>query len=217
MNRRLRVAVILVGAAAVVAAPAAGAGHGPGRGNSWAAHLCNHGGYSLVGTDGTTFRNTGACVSFAVHGGVFANAAAVVSGQIVIPAGKVATISNAYWNLSPCDALTYGYQLDFGSLVALGSKPGGSCANGSLPGATVGPFSQPVRLRIFLTDTGNPATPVSCNYTFFSDGPHALVTGSNPWQIDIRDSAFCTEPTTSAFAPTGPGLGNLDVTVTVSG
>jgi hypothetical protein len=198
-----------------VAAPAAGAGDGHGRGNSWAAHLCQHGGYkSLVGTDGTTFRNTGACVRFAAHGGAFANS--VVSSQITIPTGKVATISNAHWNLLPCDALTYGYQLDFGSLIPLGSKPGGSCANGSLPGATLGPFPQPVQLRIFLTDTGNPATPVSCNYTFYSDGAHALVTGSNPWQIDIRDSAFCTEASTTAFAPTAPGLGNLDVTVTVS-
>jgi hypothetical protein len=56
-----------------------------GGGNSSAAHRCQHGGYrSLVGADGTTFKNTGACVRFRAHGGVFATG-------IIIPAGKIAT------------------------------------------------------------------------------------------------------------------------------
>ncbi len=190
---------------------AAGPGHGnPGHGNSAAAHSCQHGGYrSLVGADGTTFRNTGACVSFAAHGGKFATG-------IVIPAGKVATLSNAHWSLTPCDALTYGYQLNLGANVAIASKSGGPCVNGALPGATIGPFSTATLLRIFLTDTGDPAIPVSCNYTFYSDGPHALVTGTNPWIVDIRDSFFCQKAPTVAFAPTGVGLGNINVTVTVA-
>ena len=51
-------------------------------GNSGAAHRCQQGGYhSLVGADGTTFRNVGACVSFAARGGRFATG-------LVIPAGE---------------------------------------------------------------------------------------------------------------------------------
>lgn len=40
------------------------------QGNSVAAHACQHGGYqNLQGTDGTTFKNTGQCVSYVAHGG----------------------------------------------------------------------------------------------------------------------------------------------------
>lgn len=187
-----------------------GGGGGGNKGNSGAAHKCQHGGYlSLVGSDGTTFRNTGACVSFAAHGGTFATG-------IIIPAGKVATLSNAHWNLTPCDALTYGYQLNMGANVPLASKPGGPCINAPVAGAVIGPFPTASLLRIFLTDTGDPAVPVACNFTFYSDGPHALVTGTNPWIVDIRDSVFCTSGPTDPFPPAGVGLGNIDVTVTVA-
>ncbi len=132
----------------LVLAPVAGAKKGPGNGNSGAAHACQHGGYrSLVGADGTTFRNTGKCVSFAAHGG----------------------------------------------------------------------FSTASLLRIFLTDTGDPAIPVACSDTFYSDGSHALVTGTtSPWIVDIRDSSFCTLGPSDPFPPAGVGLGNIDVTVTVA-
>jgi hypothetical protein len=198
----------------LVLAPVAGAKKkptpGPAPGNSGAAHRCHHGGYrSLVGADGTTFRNTGKCVSFAAHGGKFATGA-------VIPAGKVATLSNAHWNLMPCDALTYGYQLNLGANVPVASKPGGSCLNGSAAGATIGPFPTASLLRVFLTDTGNPTIPVACNYTFYSDGSHALVTGTNPRIVDIRDSFSCTKGPNNPFPPAGVGLGNISVTVTVT-
>src|SRR5712691_8212728 len=212
MRGRIGSLAALFGALLLALAPIAGAKHGPGKGNgnSGAAHRCQHGGYrSLVGADGTTFRNTGACVSFAAHGGTFTTG-------IVIPAGKVATLSNANWNLLPCDALTYGYQLNLGANVPLASKPGGSCVNGPAAGATIGPFPTASLLRIFLTDTGDPAIPVACNFTFYSDGSHALVTGTNPAIVDIRDSFFCTLGPTDPFAPTGVGLGNIDVTVTVA-
>ena len=53
---------------AVVVAPAL-AKSKPG-GNSNAAHLCQHGGWKhLVRADGTPFKNTGQCVSYAAHGG----------------------------------------------------------------------------------------------------------------------------------------------------
>ena len=212
MNRRTGAAAAFLAAILLVSAPVAGAkrGPGPGHGNSRAAHRCQHGGYrSLVGADGATFRNTGACVSFAAHGGTFATG-------IVIPAGKVAILSNAHWNLAPCDALTYGYQLNLGPNVPLASKAGGPCANGSVAGATVGPFPTARLLRIFLTDTGDPAIPVSCNHTFYSDGSHALITGTSPWIVDIRDSSFCTRGPNNPFPPAGVGLGNIDVTVTVA-
>src|SRR5207244_762203 len=100
MRSRTGLVAAVLGVLLLALAPIAGAKHPPGGGggNSGAAHMCQHGGYrSLVGADGTTFRNTGKCVSYAAHGGTFATG-------IVIPAGKVATLSNANWNLLPCDA-----------------------------------------------------------------------------------------------------------------
>jgi hypothetical protein len=181
----------------------------PKGGNSSAAHSCHKGGYrSLVGADGTTFKNTGACVSFRARGGKFATG-------IIIPAGKVATLSGARWTLTPCDALTYGYQLNLGTNVPLASKPGGPCFNANLPGATIGPFGTATLLRIFLRDVGIPPG-LNCDYTFFSDGSHARVTGTNPYIVDIRDSVFCQVPPTVPLVPGGVGLGNLNVTVTIS-
>jgi hypothetical protein len=205
------VALVLATMVLLGAAPADGK---PPRGNSPAAHACQHGGYlSLVGSDGTTFRNVGACVRHAAHGGTFATG-------IIIPAGKVATLSNAHWFLTPCDRLTYGYQLNLGALVPLASKPVG-CFNASVAGATIGPFPTASLLRIFLTDTGTgiPSSGGTCNYTYFSDGVHALVTGTNPYTVDIRDSFFCqldpTEPYVP-YQPSAPGLGNISLTVTIA-
>ena len=111
-------------------------------------------------------------------------------------------MSNVHWSLTPCDALTYGYQLNMGANVPLASKPGGPCFNAPVAGAVVGPFATASLLRIFLTDTGDPAVPVACNFTFYSDWSHALVTGTNPWTVDIRDSLFCTRGPGNPF-PTG--------------
>jgi hypothetical protein len=54
-----------------VSTATAGHGHGKGKGgNSAAAHACQHGGYkNFTRSDGTSFKNTGACVSYAAHGG----------------------------------------------------------------------------------------------------------------------------------------------------
>jgi len=54
-----------------VATATAGHGHGKGKGgNSAAAHACQHGGYkNFTRADGTSFKNTGKCVSYAAHGG----------------------------------------------------------------------------------------------------------------------------------------------------
>jgi hypothetical protein len=207
-GRFSRFAVVLACMLALLAVPVAGAGPG---GNSSAAHACQKGGYlSLVGSDGTTFDNVGACVSYAAHGGTFATG-------IIIPAGKVATLSNASWAVPPCDSLTYGYQLNLGALVPLASKPAG-CFGGPVAGAVIGPYPTATLLRIYLTDIGSGPSNV-CDYTFFSDGVHALVTGTNPYIVDIRDSFFClldpTEPYVP-YAPSGPGLGNISVTITIA-
>jgi hypothetical protein len=71
---RMRLVLVLCAALALtvgVSTAAAGHGHGKGKGgNSAAAHACQHGGYkNFVRSDGTSFKNTGACVSYAAHGG----------------------------------------------------------------------------------------------------------------------------------------------------
>src|SRR5579884_490779 len=56
---------------------------GHAQGNSDAAPACQQGGYqNLQGTDGTTFKNTGQCVSYVAHGGTLEprNSCTVVSG-----------------------------------------------------------------------------------------------------------------------------------------
>jgi hypothetical protein len=180
-----------------------------GNGNSDAAHACQQGGYlSLVGDDGTTFSNVGACVSFAAHGGKFATG-------IIIPAGQTATLSNAMFGDNfvtncPADGLAYGYQLNLGANVQVATG-GHGCQN--VPGTvTVGPFSTASLLRIWLTDFTPPGP-----YTFYSDNTnHALVSGSNPYIVSIMDSFFGLRGPDVVYQPSGPGHGNLNVTVTVS-
>jgi hypothetical protein len=159
----------------------------------------------LVGSQGETFSNVGRCMSFAAHDGTFAYG-------LIIPAGQTATIG-ASWTMGPCDALSYGYQVNFGANIALGSKPD-TCANPSLSGGVVGPFPTAVLLRIWLNDTGNPAG--SCNDPFYSDGTHALVTPPNPYGVSMSYSFFCTPGPNDLRPPAGPGLGNIDVTVNIS-
>jgi hypothetical protein len=207
------VLVILI----LVAAPLAGAKKppkpGPAPGNSGAAHSCQKGGYlSLVGADGTTFKNVGACVSFAAHGGTFATG-------LVIPAGKTATLTNAQfgdffptlplapntWTNCPGDPLAYGYQLNLGTNVQVAT---GGMGCQAVAGATIGPFPTAVLLRVFLTDNHLPV------FTFYSDGNHSNVSGSGPYLVSIRDSVFGTV-TTAPLVPL-PGDGNLNVVVTIA-
>ena len=190
--------------------PAAAASANPGGGNSGAAHMCQHHGYlSLVGSHGETFTTVGDCVSFAAHDGQFA------TGKFIVPAGKTLTLSGAHWVNGPCDVLTYGYQVDFGANVAIASKTT-ACANAALAGAVVGPFPTAVLVRVFLNDVGFPPF-VSCNVTSYNDGVRALVTGSNPYTVGIKDSIFCAEGANTPFNFLGnPANGNLEVTVTIS-
>ena len=212
--------VLLLGS---VASAGAGNGNGPGKGagkgrgsgppgngpgNSKAAHACNHGGYrSLVGADGTTFRNTGACVSFAARGGQFAKG-------LIIPAGKRATLSNAkfgdFVTNCPGDLLAYGYEVNLGADVQVATG-GAGCQN--VPGVVViGPSATASLLRIWLKDFTPPGP-----YTFYSDNAkHALVSGSNPYTVSIMDSFFGQRGPDVTYLPPGPGNGNLNVTVTIS-
>ena len=206
----------IFGVFALVAAPLAGAkkpAPGSGHGNSGAAHKCQKGGYlSLVGADGTTFKNVGKCVSFAAHGGKF-------STGLVIPAGKKATLSNAQFGDEllptaplapntatncPGDPLAYGYQLNLGANVQVATG-GQGCQ--VVAGAVIGPFPTAVLLRVWLTDFHPPV------FTFYSDGNHSSVTGSNPFLVSIRDSVFGTITTAPLVPP--PGDGNLNVVVTI--
>jgi hypothetical protein len=111
-------------------------------------------------------------------------------------------------SFSACDPLTYGYQLDAGANVSVASKPF-ACETVPAAGATIGPFPTAELLRVFLTDE-------LCPVTFYSDGNHALVTGSNPFRVDITDSGFCTSGPGDPRPPALPGGGNLDVTVSIA-
>lgn len=177
-------------------------------GGSAAAHACQQSGYlSRVGAGGETFTNTGGCVSFAAHGGSFATG-------MIIPAGQTATLSNAHWTDGPCDALTFGYQLNLGTDVPVGHKPVGCGAPPIADQPTVvGPFPTAVLLRVFLNDTGRNN---GCSITSYSDGVRALVTGTDPFDISIKDSFSCTAGANDPFAFSGPGSGNLEVLVKVS-
>jgi hypothetical protein len=174
-------------------------------GNSAAAEACQHEGYkALVGTEGG-FRNVGECVSYAARGGTFVSPQ---PGEFLIPAGQLATLSDTAF-MRACNSLTYGYSLNDGSTTVLASKPTG-CSTAAQPNATVGPFETAVILRIFLTDN-------TCNQTYYSNGNHALVTGSGPYDVDIMDAGgYCEAPEGTPRSPADfGGVGNLTTTVTI--
>jgi hypothetical protein len=144
-------------------------------------------------------------VSFAAQGGKFASG-------IVIPKGHTATLTNM--EFLACDALTYGYQLNFGANTNLASK-GEGCAEEAEPSVTLGPYPTAQLLRVFLTDN-------TCSFTYYSDGNHAAVTGSNPFHVAIMDAggSLCESSPEVPRPPNpeAPGgeAGNLQLTVTVN-
>ncbi|HLW94758.1 MAG TPA: hypothetical protein VKS25_05210 [Solirubrobacteraceae bacterium] len=134
--------------------------------------------------------------------------------EIVIPAGDIATISNAAFGDDtinpgncPADRLAYGYELNSGPNVQVATGVG--CD--PVSGATIGPFAAPTQLRIYLGDVG-------CGDTFYSDGLHALTTASNPfsWNVSIMDSDLCTSGPSDPRAPIAQGTGNFNATVTLT-
>jgi hypothetical protein len=131
---------------------------------------------------------------------------------IVIPAGQTVSLTNATFNA--CDPLTYGYQVNDGALVPVGSK-NGVCGTQAVNDVTIGPFARRSVLRIYILDqSASACSGYPTNYTYFSDGFHGLVTGTDPWQVDITDSGIgCSSPADQLRLPDAPGQGNLNVTV----
>jgi hypothetical protein len=204
---RTRMLLVLCAALALSAGVATATA---GGGNSGNAEMCKKDGWkSLVGAEGTTFKNQGSCVSYAVQGGGFATG-------LIIPAGHTATLAHAH----PCaiDKMTYGYQLNFGANVVLGSDYNtGNFCSADEPGtpAVVGPFATATVLRVFLSDLGTPPS-VTCDYTYYSDGSHAASVGSNPTLIGINDSGLCTSPPSSPRPPTTIIFSDFTIEVTIS-
>jgi hypothetical protein len=163
-----------------------------GGGNSGAAHLCQNGGYlTLLPASGTAFTNTGDCVSYAAHGGQFF---------------QRITFSNI--SLGACNDITFGYTVN-GVSTDVYNKPY-DCA----PFHTYADVSilVPVgsTVDVYLRDN-------TCGVTFTQESGHALVTGTNPYQIAITDAGgFCEATSTTASRPPTNGVGNLNVTETIS-
>jgi hypothetical protein len=131
--------------------------------------------------------------------------------EISLPAGSVARLTNL--KTGACNKLGYGYQLDGGAQVELGSFEGG-CGEMGQPNATIGPFSEAHVLRFYLEDR-------TCKFTFYSDGSagsfnHGKVTGSNPYEVALRDGGgFCEFPPGKELPPAEGG--NFTATVTIGG
>jgi hypothetical protein len=149
---------------------------------------------------------------------IFATAqvASATTGDFTIPVGGSATISNA--EFSACDPLAYGYQLSSNgstsSPVQIDSKVF-DCSSATTPApiagtTTIGPVTSPTTLAIYLTDSyAGLASPV----TYYSYGNHALVSGMNPYTVDIDDSDEGSMISTMR-SPT-EGHGNITLTVTL--
>ena len=135
--------------------------------------------------------------------------------EIVIPAGYVATISNATFGDDiidpgncPSNRTNYGYQLDSDPNVQLDSGVGCEPA----AGATIGPFAVPRQLRVYLDD-------FTCNYVFYSDGSHSLVTplSATSWGVSLMDSDVgCVTGPGTPRLPVHPGTGNFNLTITLT-
>jgi hypothetical protein len=133
--------------------------------------------------------------------------------EISLPAGSVAKLTNV--KTGACNKLAYGYQLDGGAQVELGSFAGG-CGEMGQANATIGPFGATHVLRFYLEDR-------TCNFTFFSDGSagslnHGNVTGSNPYKLALRDGGgFCEFPPGKELPPSEGGNVTATVTIGVAG
>jgi hypothetical protein len=178
------------------------------QGNSQAAHACQGEGYlSLVGVGGETFRNVGQCVRFAAQGGQFADGTDVLEGTIVIPKDFSFTLSGQV--LGACNALSYGYGLNGGPIIPLGSKTAG-CDTVGFDNVTIGPVAADSVLVFYLID-------LSCGPTYDSDGNHARVVETAPvYEVDIADAGYGCGISNLPWPHADLGNeGNLSVTVTV--
>jgi len=185
--------LVLMLCAAAVSAVFVGVSAGANAPN---AKICQKNGWKQqVGSNGTTFANEQACTSYGAKGGTYATG-------LILPAGKTATFTDAHLGFyGGQDHYDWGYQLNFGANVTLGTKLGG-LEPGRIDGwgtpvpgtpATIGPYSTAVLLRVFLHDTGMPGF-IACDLTNYSDNPAgALVVGStSPWTILMSDGGACS-------------------------
>jgi hypothetical protein len=146
-----------------------------------------------------------------------AAAASGIGAGFVVPIGSTVTFSNI--TIGGDDANTLGYILNGGPEVPLGTDgpPYGQPFPGdSAPNVTIGPFGAVTTVLIYLEDTG-PFGNGACDDTFVSNGNHALVTGSNPYDVYIHDAALCSCDASCARPPTAGTDGyEGHVTVTIS-
>jgi len=162
-----------------------------GGGNSTAAHLCQNGGYqNIYRSDGSGFANTGDCVSYAAHGGQLSQ--------------KI-TFSNI--SLGACNDITFGYTVG-GVSTDVYTKPYDCAPFHSYADVSVFvPVGSTV--DVYLRDN-------TCGATFTQESGHALVTGTNPYQIAITDAGgFCEATSPTGSRPPTNGIGNLNVTETI--
>ena len=178
------------------------------QGNSQAAHACQGEGYlSLVGVGGETFTNVGQCVRFAAQGGQFADGTDVLEGTIVVPKDYSFTLSGQM--LEACNGLSFGYALNGGPVVSLGSK-GAGCETVTFIDVTIGPVTADSVLVFYLTDN-------TCGATYNSDSDHARVVETAPvYEVDIADAGPGCTIISSPWPHASLGYeGNLSLTVTV--
>jgi hypothetical protein len=195
----------------------ASAGNGNG-GNSANAKACQKGGWmSMVGADGTTFANQGACVSYGAQGGTFATTG------FIIPAGHTATLTDPQVGQNSFqDTNSWGYQLNFGSNVTVGGPlccdPDPGTAMGPAT-TTLGPYPTAMLVRVFLHDVGIPGF-FDCDFTGYNDQPVGLVLGTNPYTIGINDSEACSQTPTDPYSVPevfdGTLYSNFVVTLTIN-
>jgi hypothetical protein len=205
----VRIRIVLALCAALVLTVGVTTASGESGGNSPNAKKCQKGGWMrLVGANGKTFKNQGACVSYGAKGGQYATG-------LIIPLGQTAVFSNPRIGPSgACDTNSWGYQLNLGANVTVATKPAGVCqAPGTAVGSglTLGPFATATLLRVFLHDAGVPGR--ACDVTVYNDGPGGAVFGSNPWTVAFLDTNVC-----NAIPPGTPTLGgnNFNVTLTIT-
>ena len=129
-------------------------------------------------------------------------------GGFIIPGGSTASFTNVQFGA--CNSLSWGYQLNGGANQVQATFPGG-CGTGSASNVTIGPFTTPRTLRVFLTDN-------TCHVTYYSDGTpvdHVIVSGSNPYSLRFADAGgFCERTMTTTNNFTGF---NFHVDLAISG
>ncbi|MEA2125078.1 MAG: hypothetical protein QOI80_1860 [Solirubrobacteraceae bacterium] len=154
-------------------------------------------------------RKVMAAVAVALVSAVVVPAAQAKTGAWILKAGHTATLSNAV--LQACDPLAYGYAFD-NNRTEVDSYPGG-CGSKAAAGATIGPYNNARTIHVYLEDRYNNPSDI-----FYSDNPnHAIVAGSNPYQVSIGDSFFGTSGPGQPYPfPFTIGNGNLNVTVTIT-